>query len=99
MTEKDYTIGDTSKSKFYAGDKKSEPMNEYIDFQPDTAYTIDPKETWIRLACCDCGLVHDIIIEVLPDKKVCFTLEVNEEATKKAKKELEKREEGDRGKD
>lgn len=67
-------------------------LDEYMDFQPDTAYTIDPKETWIRLACCDCGLVHDIIIEVLPKGKISFTLEVNEEATKKAKAELKKRE-------
>lgn len=68
----------------------TEPMGEYIDFDPDVAYTIDPKETWIRLACCDCGLVHDIILEIVGDK-IRFTLGTNEEATEKAKKELKGR--------
>jgi len=68
-----------------------EPMAEFIDFDPDQAYTIDPTQTWIQIACCDCGLVHDIIIHVLPDKKISFTLDVNIEATEKARKELDAR--------
>jgi len=66
-------------------------LSDYIDFDPNKSYLIDPKETWLRLACCDCGLVHDIVFEIIGDK-LRFTLETNEDATAEARKELKSRE-------
>lgn len=61
-------------------------MEDYIDFEEDKAYEIDPKEAFIRLACCHCGLVHDIFLEVRDLDTLRFTLQVNEEETEKARK-------------
>jgi len=55
-----------------------------IEFEDGKAYVIDPDETFIRMACCDCGLVHDITIVILPDcKQIAFTLRRNEDETEK----------------
>jgi hypothetical protein len=55
--------------------------NEPIEFEDGKAYVIDPSDTFIQLICCDCGLVHDISLEILEDGRLAFKLERNDEKT------------------
>ena len=48
--------------------------NDYIDVDPEQWYVIDTTKRWIKLKCCDCGLVHDIYINVLDHKHIAFNI-------------------------
>ena len=41
--------------------------SRYPKLKDYEGFEIDPKTTMIRLACCDCGLVHDINITVIAE--------------------------------
>jgi hypothetical protein len=36
--------------------------------------SIDPKKSYLKLECCDCGLIHSIHFEVQKDGKVSLAL-------------------------
>jgi len=54
---------------------------EYQKLEDDRMYTFNPKQNHLRLACCDCRLVHDIWIDIKEDGSIGITLEVNKEQT------------------
>lgn len=58
---------------------------EYIRFEEDKEYQFDPKKTFLRLACCDCDLVHDIGFRIDGDK-ISINLKANNDETKKLRK-------------
>ena len=45
-------------------------MARYPKLKNYEGFDIDPKETIIRFACCDCGLVHDMRVEIVSKKRV-----------------------------
>ena len=70
-------------------------MTDEIEyFEDGEIYCLDSDKEYLQLACCDCGLVHRITLNPICDKKrgnlVLFKLERDEEATKTARKQLEK---------
>lgn len=40
-------------------------MSRYPKLKDYEGFEIDSKDTFIRFACCDCGLVHDMNITVI----------------------------------
>lgn len=54
---------------------------EYRIVGDGSEVTVQPNTTFIwQLACCDCGLVHDILVEA-GKKGVTFTIQRNNRAT------------------
>lgn len=56
-------------------------MTQYSKLDDDVGQLIDPKEHTLRFACCDCGLVHDLFIEVQEDGKVALFFRRNNRST------------------
>ena len=56
-----------------------------VKLDDDQWYEFDPTTYILRLACCDCGLVHNVEIEPLIDfnlkEKLRIRFTINEEAT------------------
>jgi len=63
-------------------------QEDYIDFTPDEEYEVPISKNGapsIRLACCDCSLVHDIYLKVkgIFGRRIIFSLEQNPEETER----------------
>jgi len=62
-------------------------MDKYITFDPDETYVIDIRNG-IKIACCDCALVHILRFEPIGDEGLCaFTIEVDAEETKRLREQ------------
>ena len=62
-------------------------MDNYITFDPEEIYVININNG-IRMACCDCGLVHSLHFETIEGDEpglVAFSIEVDEEETKRVR--------------
>ena len=40
-------------------------MSRYPKMKGDEAFKFDSKDTFVRFACCDCGLIHDMKVAVI----------------------------------
>lgn len=56
-------------------------MDKYRKLNDYDATTINPEEGTLALACCDCGLVHHIKLEIAPNGKVVMALKSDKRAT------------------
>ena len=63
-------------------------MSDPIIFEDGETYLIKPKQVLVRLVCCDCGLVHDVTLNILDDEVLAFRLERNEQETEKIRSEF-----------
>ena len=43
-------------------------MSRYPKLYDGEVFLIDTAEETLRLACCDCGLVHDVVVRVVVDE-------------------------------
>lgn len=62
--------------------------SEPIVFEDGRPYFMRPNDMLLRIACCDCGLVHDITLTIVGDNLISFKLERNEEETEKIRNEF-----------
>ncbi len=51
-------------------------------------FEVDPKEETIRFACCDCGLVHDMAVVIVPKKRVQLAYRRHNRATAQLRRHL-----------
>lgn len=54
----------------------------------DVPFTIKAGDKGLELACCDCGLVHDIDIDIV-GKYIKFTFKIDHRATKERRRKLQ----------
>lgn len=54
---------------------------QYNKLADGKGFTFNPEEVTLKMACCDCGLVHYMGITVLPDKSVSVGFKVDKRAT------------------
>ena len=59
-------------------------IDDYIEFDEEKSYIVDPDESWLRLACCSCNLVHDIFLEIVEDK-ILVRMKTNQKETDKVR--------------
>ena len=50
-------------------------------YKPKENEWVYPRHNGYKLACCDCGLVHDMDFRVLEGKHVAFRVRRNERST------------------
>ncbi len=58
---------------------------------PEDSDVIQPVMEGYRMACCDCGLVHELDFNVTDDMLVQFRAWRNERATAAKRREMRKR--------
>ena len=56
-------------------------MTLYEKLKDSMGFTFNPEEETLKIACCDCGLVHYIGITVLEDKTVSIGFKQDKRAT------------------
>ena len=54
---------------------------KYKKLEDGMGFTFDSEEVTLKIACCDCGLVHYIGITVLEDKNVSVGFKRDRRAT------------------
>lgn len=56
-------------------------MSKYRKIKDYDATIVDPEEAPFALACCDCGLVHYIKLEITEDSKVVIAFKSDKRIT------------------
>lgn len=56
-------------------------MSKYPKLNDGEGFTFDPTETYLRFACCDCGLVHEFAFDVKGKKELLMAMQRQKRAT------------------
>jgi len=56
-------------------------MTKYDKFEDNTGIKVNTNEETLKIACCDCGLVHYIGITILDEKNVLVGFKRDKRAT------------------
>lgn len=66
--------------------------SEYEQLYDNEPFEVKSGENTLRLACCDCSLVHDISVKIpKTGRKIILTINRNNKATAKLRKNANKR--------
>ena len=65
-------------------------MGKYRTWKDGESEDIKTKDSFIRFACCDCGLVHNFKIDVIGKDEIKFTIHRDNRATGQMRKHAEK---------
>ena len=60
-------------------------MSRYKQIYDGQGFKMPANKLW-RFACCDCGLVHDVVLVSHDGKSVGLAMRRNKKATKKRRK-------------